>query len=225
MTSTGPNKTSSRRTEKAALRRTAIINSALDEFVEKGFAAARVQDIARRAGVAKGTIYLNFSDKEALFEAIVKQEIRPRVDAAAAAALAGGSLRDFVELCFVPVLTDLAHSRRGAVIRLLIGEAGRFPQLAEVYYRVVIEPGVGAMQTLVQRAIARGELEGGMLLEFPQLIMAPAILAVIWTGLFDRFRRLDVERMAHAYFDQILRCAQTDNDLSAMEASSFGRPK
>ena len=207
------------RTENAALRRTAIIDAALDEFVEKGFAAARMEDIARRAGVAKGTIYLNFSDKEALFEAIVKQEIRPRIDAATAAALAGGSFRDFVEHCFLPVLCDVARSRRGAVMRLLIGEAGRFPQLAEVYYRVVIEPGIGAMQTLIERALERGELEGDMLLEFPQLMMAPAILAVIWTGLFDRFRHLDVERMAHAYFDQILRCAQTEKHLSAMEAN------
>src|SRR5690242_11661051 len=120
-----------RRSQNAASRRTAIINAALEEFIEKGFAAARMEDIARRAGVAKGTIYLNFTDKEALFEAIVKQEIRPNVDIAAAVATAGGSLHSFLESAMLPVLKDFVHTRRGAVLRLLIGEAGRFPKLAE----------------------------------------------------------------------------------------------
>ncbi len=182
-----------------------------------------MEDIARRAGVAKGTIYLNFSDKEALFEAIVKQEIRPRVDAAAAAAIAGGSVRDFVEIYVIPMLSELAHSRRGAVIRLLIGEAGRFPQLAEVYYRVVIEPGMGSMQALIKRATGRGELEGDLLLRFPQLLMAPALLTVIWTGLFDRFRHLDVERMVRAYFDQILQCAEANYSPSKQRVNARGK--
>ena len=204
MTQTATEKNITRRAEHAALRRTAIVNAALDEFVEKGFAAARMEDIARRAGVAKGTIYLNFSDKEALFEAIVKQEIRPKIDSAAAIAAAGGSLRDFLEITLLPALRDMVRTRRGAVLRMLIGEAGRFPKLAEVYYRVVVEPGLASVRTLVQRAQERGELSNEMLLEFPQLLIAPMLLAMIWAGLFERFRPLDVERMVQAYFAHML---------------------
>ncbi|MBV8832235.1 MAG: TetR/AcrR family transcriptional regulator [Acidobacteriaceae bacterium] len=197
-------KTATLRSRGAAVRRTAIVNAALDEFIEKGFAAARIEDIARRASVAKGTIYLHFNDKEQLFEAIVKQEIRPKIDAAAAIAASGGSLRDFIEGTLLPVLDEMAHTKRGAVIRLLIGEAGRFPKLAEVYYRVVIEPGLSAIRMLVRRAKQHGELTGDLFLEFPQLLVAPLLLAVIWKGLFERFHSLDVNRMAHGYFEGVL---------------------
>ena len=185
------------------LRRNAIVAAALDEFAEKGFAAARMEDIARRAGVAKGTIYLNFNDKEALFEAIVNQEMRPNVEALASKVAAGGSLRDFIHETLLPLVGDLARTRRGVVVRLLLSEAGRFPKLAEVYYQLVIGPALDSIRTLLQ-AKDRGELKAMMLLQFPQLLVAPIPMAVIWTGLFERFEHLDVERMAHAYFDFLL---------------------
>lgn len=195
---------SSQRIRNATARRAAIVESALSEFVEKGFAAARMEDIARRAGVAKGTIYLNFSDKEELFEAIVKQEIRPNVDNFYAVARSGVTIDDFVNQVFLPVLADLTTTRRGAFLRMLIGEASRFPKLAEVYYRVVIEPGLEAIRLLLQQAKKHDDPEDGVLAEFPQLLMAPMLLAVIWSGLFQRFRHLDTERMARVYFDHMI---------------------
>src|SRR5690348_10861502 len=146
------------RVQKTAARREAIIDAALDEFTEKGFAAARMDEIARRAGVAKGTIYLNFSDKEALFEAIVRQEITPLVDAVSSASASDQSFRAIVTQHLLPIIRDLANSRRGSVVRLLIAEAGRFPKLADVYYRMVVEPGMRAIGRLAHRAHARGEL-------------------------------------------------------------------
>jgi len=89
------------------------------------------------------------------------------------------------------------------VVRLLLSEAGRFPKLAEVYYQLVIWPALDSIRTLLQ-AKDRGELKAMMLLQFPQLLVAPIPMAVIWTGLFERFEHLDVERMAHAYFDFLL---------------------
>lgn len=197
-------KKTTRRDENAQLRRNAIIDAALDEFAEKGFAAARMEDIARRAGVAKGTIYLNFNDKEALFEAIVRQEIRPNIDGLASIVAAGGSLHDFLERRLLPLLGDFARTRRGAVVRLLLSEAVRFPKLAEVYYRLVIGPALDSFRTLLGRAHERGELKAPMLIEFPQLLAAPIPLSVIWSGLFERFEHLEIERMARAYFDFLL---------------------
>ncbi|MFL6353246.1 MAG: TetR/AcrR family transcriptional regulator [Bryobacteraceae bacterium] len=190
------------RTQKTAARREAIIHAALDEFTEKGFAAARMDEIARRAGVAKGTIYLNFSDKEALFEAIVGQEITPLVHAVSSASASDESFRAIVSQQLLPIIGDLAHSRRGSVVRLLIAEAGRFPKLAEVYYRMVVEPGLGAIGQLAERAHAGGELRSDALAQFPQLFIAPGVLAIVWIGLFEVFRHLDVEQMASAYFEQ-----------------------
>ncbi|MGI9071061.1 MAG: TetR/AcrR family transcriptional regulator [Bryobacteraceae bacterium] len=190
------------RVQKTAARREAIIDAALDEFTEKGFAAARMDEIARRAGVAKGTIYLNFSDKEALFEAIVRQEITPLVDAVSSASDSDEPFRGIVTQHLLPIIRDLANSRRGSVVRLLIAETGRFPKLAEVYYRMVVEPGLGAIGKLAHRAHMRGELRSDALAQFPQLFIAPGILAIVWTRLFERFRHLDIEHMASAYFDQ-----------------------
>lgn len=189
-----------RRYEQAAARRLAIIEAALEEFVQNGFAGTRMDDIARRAGVAKGTVYLYFQDKEALFKAIVEQEIQPKINVAAAVAQAGGSLEEFLENTMAPMLRGWAGTRRGALLRLLIGEAGHFPKLAEVYFQLVVAPGMEAIRTLSEHSIERGELRNGSLAEFPQLVIAPLLLAVLWGGMFERFQHLDVEGMARAYF-------------------------
>jgi AcrR family transcriptional regulator len=192
-----------RRSENAALRRRAVIEAALDEFIENGFTAARMEDIARRAGVAKGTIYLNFKDKDALFLAIIKQEITPHLDALSFLAASGASLGQFLESTFSAMVKDLTKTKRGAVVRLLISEAERFPKLAESYYRLVIEPGLQSIRILARRSFERGELVDATLAEFPQLVIAPLLLSVIWTGLFERFRHVDVQRMVRAYFSHI----------------------
>jgi AcrR family transcriptional regulator len=203
------------RAEQALLRRRAIVDAAIDEFLEKGFAATRVEDIARRAGVAKGTIYLNFKDKEALFAAIVQQEIRPKVDTAALGPLPEETLRDYAGRVIVPLVSELVNSRRAALIRLLIGEAGRFPKLAEVYFRLVVEPGLGAVRAMLQQASKRHELTDDMLLKFPHLMVAPAIFSVIWTGLFQQFSSLDVEAMLRTYYQHVLACAEEPRHMSA----------
>jgi AcrR family transcriptional regulator len=189
----------SQRSENAALRRNAIVEAALEEFVENGFAATRLDDVARRAGVAKGTIYLNFKDKEALFAAIVKQQIGPHIEAVKAMAISGGSLQEFLQAAFPRLVREMVEAKQGAVLRMFLAEAGRFPKLAKSYYQMVIEPGLEAIRTLAQRGVERGELSDRALVEFPQLLIAPLMLSVIWTGLFERFQHLDVERLVSVY--------------------------
>lgn len=203
-----------KRAEQALSRRRAIVEAAITEFLQKGFAATRMEDIARCAGVAKGTIYLNFKDKEALFAAIVEQEIRPNVDTAALGPRPGEALADYADRVIVPLFGELVGSRRAAIIRLLIGEAGQFPKLAEVYFRLVVEPGMRGVRAMVRRASKRGELRDDMLLKFPHLVIAPAIFSVIWTGLFQDFSSLDVEAMLRAYYQHVLTCGEARPDRS-----------
>src|SRR5258708_17718396 len=87
----------SNRATRAAERREAIIAAGLEEFVARGFAATRLDDVAKRAGVAKGTIYLHFKDKEALFEELIRTAIVPLVTRLGAPPPAGGSVRDMIE--------------------------------------------------------------------------------------------------------------------------------
>jgi AcrR family transcriptional regulator len=188
----------------------AILKAALQEFTRNGFAAARMEDIARRAGVAKGTIYLRFKDKEALFEAIVRQEISPLVNAAATAPQPGESVRSFLERTVTPMLQDPGRSRRTAVLRLLVSESSRFPKLAELYFRTIVEPGLKVFGRLARRAFESGELSDFAPVRYPQLLLAPVIMGLLWSGLFDRFHPLDIEAMLRAHFDQLFQPKRID---------------
>jgi AcrR family transcriptional regulator len=187
-----------KREEKSAARREAILAAALDEFSARGFAAARLDDVAKRAGVAKGTIYLHFRDKEALFQAIIRSLMGPfvgTVEQAFAAHIPIRHLADHVVELFV---REVFGTRRKDIIRLMMTEGPRFPKLAEFYYREVLSRIFGGARKRLQRALDDGEISHAALVRFPQLIAAPGITAIIWSGLFDRFEPLDVRELLQA---------------------------
>jgi AcrR family transcriptional regulator len=188
------------RKARGAARREAILTAALDEFSERGFAATRLEDVARRAGVAKGTIYLYFRDKESLFQELVRAMLTPLVgtiEAMGAADLPLDTLAGHIAELFV---REVYETRRKDVVRLMISEGRRFPKLAEFYYREVLSRIIAAVRALLARAAARGEVAPG-LADFPQIMAAPGILAIIWNGLFERFEPLDVRAMMKTHID------------------------
>ncbi|HET7190754.1 MAG TPA: TetR/AcrR family transcriptional regulator [Pseudolabrys sp.] len=181
-------------------RRDAILAAALDEFASRGFEVARLDDVARRAGVAKGTIYLYFRDKETLFQELIRTMLTPLVgtiEALGAADVPLAMLADRIVDLFV---NEVYETRRKDVVRLMISEGWRFPALAEFYYREVLSRIIGAMRTLLRRAAARGEVPES-LAEFPQIIAAPGLIAIVWSGLFERFEPLDVRRMMKTHVE------------------------
>src|ERR1700687_1631722 len=116
-------------------RREAITAAALEEFSARGFAATRLDDVARRAGVAKGTIYLYFRDKESLFQELVRTMVNPLVGAITTAPLRDVPIRAVVEMIVDVFINEILSTRRKDVLRLIISEGPRFPKLAEFYYR------------------------------------------------------------------------------------------
>ena len=186
-----------RRTE----RRAAILAAALEEFAACGFAAARLDDVARRAGIAKGTIYLYFRDKESLFQELVRAMLSPLVGAIEAAPLRDLPIRTVVEILLDVFVKEIYGTRRKDVIRLIISEGPRFPKLAEVYYREVIGRVLPVIRARLALAVERGELAHDALARFPQLLVAPALLAIIWNGLFERFSPLDIRGLIRAHLD------------------------
>ncbi len=182
-------------------RRAAILDAALEEFAARGFAATRLDDVARRARIAKGTIYLYFRDKESLFQELVRTMLSPVVGALEAAPMADLPARAVAEAIADLFVREIFGTRRKDVIRLIIAEGPRFPKLAEFYYHEVIERVIAAMRALMTRAVARGELAHDALARFPQLLVAPALVAVVWSGLFDRFEPLDVRALLRAHID------------------------
>lgn len=189
------------RAEKSAARRDAIIAAALDEFAARGFAAARLDDVARRAGVAKGTIYLHFRDKEALFQEIVRAILSPTVGMLEQALQSDMPVRVVVERLLEVFVRDVIGTRRKDVIRLIISEGGRFPNLAEFYHREILSRVMNAVRALMARAYERGEIKSDALARFPQLLGAPGIVAIVWDSLFEKYEPLDAEAFMRAYVD------------------------
>jgi AcrR family transcriptional regulator len=191
------------RAERAAERRAAIVEAALEEFIARGFTATRLDDVARRAGVAKGTIYLHFRDKESMFEELISTAIVPLLGRLVPHPPMSGTVRDALEGFAYAFIQEVATTRRGDIIRLVVAEGPRFPAIADFYYREVISRGLAAMRALIELAIARGEIKQPELARFPQIVVAPAIVAVIWKSLFERHSPLDAIEMLRVHLDLI----------------------
>ena len=193
----------SNRAERTAERREAIIEAALDEFISRGFTATRIDDVARRAGVAKGTIYLHFKDKESMFEELIRTALVPLIGRLHAPPPIGGSVRDAVEAFARTFIQEVAATRRGDIVRLIVAEGPRFPSIADFYYREVVSRGLAGMRALIELAVSRGEIQQKNLARFPQILVAPAIIAVIWQSLFSRHAPLDATEMFRVHLDLI----------------------
>ena len=182
-------------------RRAAILAAALEEFAARGFAATRLDDVARRARIAKGTIYLYFRDKESLFQELVRVMVHPLVGAITTAPLHDLPVRAVLEMIVEVFVTEILGTRRKDVLRLIITEGPRFPKLAEFYYREVISRVLPILRARLTLAVQRGELAHDALARFPQLLVAPALMAIVWSGLFERFQPLDVRALMRAHLD------------------------
>mgnify|MGYP001551024723 FL=1 len=188
------------REQRSAARREAILSAALDEFSSRGFEAARLDDVAKRAGVAKGTIYLYFRDKETLFQELLRTMLTPLIGTIEALGAGDMPLSALTEQIVELFVREIYETRRKDVIRLMITEGRRFPKLAEFYYREVLSRIIAAMRGLLRRAAARGEVPEA-LAEFPQLIAAPGLIAIVWNSLFERFEPLDIRKMMKTHVE------------------------
>lgn len=132
--------------------------SALELFLERGFAATRMEDVARRAGVSKGAIYLYFPNKEALFKAVVFEGVVARVEEAEAAAAAHtGSARDIIDALMHGVLLEFWGSPSSGIPKLIIAEAGAFPELARDYFQSVSLRTRELLEGILRRGVDEGE--------------------------------------------------------------------
>lgn len=188
------------RETRSAARREAILAAALDEFSARGFEATRLDDVAKRAGIAKGTIYLYFRDKESLFQELIREMLTPLVGTIEAMGAADMPLAQVAGHIADLFMREVYETRRKDVIRLMIAEGRRFPKLAEFYYREVLSRIIAAVRALLARAAARGEVAPG-LVDFPQLIAAPGLIAIVWNGLFEKYDPLDVRAMMQTHVE------------------------
>ena len=184
-----------------------ICTAALDVFAEKGFAAARLDEIARRAGVSKGTLYLYFKDKEDLFRAVVRDTVAPNIEVIRAS-LAGAEMTfaDIIRL-FLPRFAEITgRVPVGAVAKMVIGESRNFPELAKVWHDHVASRAIGMIAELIERAQARGEVRPGDPRLHAFTLMGPMVLGLLWRETLQPAGGavLDLEALARQHAESVL---------------------
>jgi AcrR family transcriptional regulator len=185
-----------------------ICAAALEVFAEKGFAAAKLDEIAKRAGVSKGTLYLYFEDKEQLFRAVVRDSIAPNVQAITSA-LAAVDLpfAQVIPALFARFADNIGKIPVGAVAKMVIGESSNFPELARVWHDEIASKAIGAVTALVAKAQARGEVRPGDPRLYAFTLMGPLIMSALWTRTLVPVggEPIDIPALAAQHSEAVLR--------------------
>jgi len=178
----------------------------VQEFARRGFAATRLEDVAERAGVTKGTIYFYFKDKEELFKAAARSSLEPALnEIEALGAHFEGSAEELLRVHLSAVYPKMVlNPRAGQILRLLIAEGPQFPELVEFYYREIITHGMNILRRVIERGVAQREFRRTGAIEYPQLLFAPVLAAIIWGLLLGKKHPVDVNEYMRAHIDLAL---------------------
>lgn len=184
-----------------------ILKAALDCFAESGFAGTRLDDIAARAGVTKGTLYLYFENKEDIFKSVVREEVITNI--ARVEELAADESQTSEEIfrrMFAFWAQVFLKTRLGAVPKLILAEGGNFPEISRFYLKEVIQRGFRLLGGILQRGIDRGEFRPINVENAVRCIIAPAIFSMLWKYSLEPYsdKKLDVESLFETHFDLIL---------------------
>ncbi len=187
-------------------RRTRILEAAREEFAARGFAASRMEDMARRVGISRAALYLAFDSKEALFRALVSEvitEVMPKLlpdnyGTLPAAAL----LRGFIRIA----MTRMASPETAFLPRLIVGEGRNFPELARFYHETALICVLGAVERLIIHGLGRGEFTCADPKMASRTVASGIIFAALWRGVFEPVgaEPMDVDWMAECHAEVIL---------------------
>jgi AcrR family transcriptional regulator len=179
-----------------------ITEAAFGAFAENGFTATKVEDVAHRAGVSKGLLYVYF--KEELFKAVIRSVVTPRLDELTRTLdTAELSAEAFIRGPVLDFMKRVPGSPVSVVIRLMISEAPKHPDLVEYYWQNVASRGLGALRQLLRRGIDNGEFRESAIDDLPQLFVAPVMMSIVW-GIVFADRSLDTDRLIETHVDMIL---------------------
>lgn len=184
-----------------------ILAAALQLFSEHGYAATRLEDVAARAGVSKGTLYLYFDTKAELFKALVRSALIPNIEHAEAVVEGyRGPTRELLGELLTGFGRILLGSPLSGIPKLVISEAGNFPEIAEFYYQEVILRSSALLRRLLERGAERGEFRRIDADAAWRVVVAPLVLGVLWKHSFQRYEDAptDFERYARAHLDLLL---------------------
>lgn len=185
-----------------------ILAAALEVFAARGFQAARLEEVAKRAGVSKGALYLYFETKADLFRAVVTDAISPNIERVKAVASADLPLEQVVRMALPMLARQVVSDRRiTGVVKLVIAESRNHPELAAIWRETVVEPGVALISGLIAKAQARGEVRSGDPRLFAFGLMGPMVLSMVWRETFEPVgaEPIDVVGLAEQHVETVLR--------------------
>lgn len=184
-----------------------ILEAALDLFAEKGFAATKLTEVAERAGVSKGTVYLYYESKEALFKALVKEMVLPHIEHSEHMVDAyDGATVDLMQGLVQFWLENVIRTKICGIPKLVIAEAKNFPDIAQFYVDNVVTRGTKLVERILQRGVDKKEFNVTDISHSARAVMAPMIFAAIWEqslAPFDK-RPYDVGKYLQAHLNIIL---------------------
>jgi len=205
MTEVMETRTETRRRRKAE-RPHEILEAAFLEFSRNGYAMTTLDQIAERAGVTKGTIYVYFASKEQLFISMVRELMKATLDTVQDMfERHEGSTADLLRAQFSFIYQHIVEDRRRReVVRMLISEASRFPELANRYHEEIHRPCLDMLQKAIQRGMDRGEIRRSAVTDCPLVIIAPIALVDLWMMMFGDRQPLDLKAYFDAHLDLVL---------------------
>ena len=198
-----------------------ITRAALELFVERGYAATRLEDVAARAGVAKGTLYLYFANKAELFKAVVREGIvSPIAEMRSLVQQFGGSSFELLRLMLRGWWERIGSQPLSGIPKLIIAEAGNFPEIARFYMAEVVEPGQAAIEEIIRRGMARGEFRALEAKHAALLIAAPMLLTALWRNSLGHLAgaRLDEVTLLEAHLDALRHALLKDPDAATVKS-------
>ena len=181
-----------------------ITEAALSAFAEKGYAATRVDDVAKRAGVSKGLLYLYFKTKEDLFKAVIRSFVVPKIDALTAIVdNSEMSAEEFLRGPFFEFVKTLPGSPISILIRLMIAEGPKHPDLLQFYWDNVVSRGLGAISELLERGVQQGEFRRSVVNDLPHLFAMPVLFSVVFRSLFEK-QCPDTDKLIETQLDLLI---------------------
>lgn len=200
------NQLPSKREQQKEARRNAIIDAGFQEFALQGFTATKLDDVAVRAGIGKGTIYLYFDSKEKLFEEVVRKNMLPIVDEAKQnVATFQGTASELLTMHFRRMYEVLHEDRMPELVAMIMSEAARFPTIADFFFKEIGSTFQELVIGILKKGIESGEFRTSFPVEYTQLLIAPAMMSALWRLQFHNHSPLDIDAYAKAHIDFILR--------------------
>jgi AcrR family transcriptional regulator len=189
-----------------------ITEAALLAFAEKGYDATRVDEVAKRAGVSKGLLYLYFKTKEDLFKAVIRSFVVPKIDDLAAIIDASElSSEEFLRGPFLDFAKTLPGSPISVLVRLMISEGPKHPDLLQFYWENVVSRGLAALTVILERGVESGEFRRSIVNDLPHLFVMPVVFSVIFKLLFEK-KCPDTDSLIEAQIDLLIAHMEGENE-------------